>query len=73
MTCKSNPQTIGSRKNATATSNINVKRLTIKPTRTISVIFNLPVPKMIAFGGVATGIMNAQFVAIAAGTMSANG
>lgn len=32
----------------------------IKPTRTISCCFTYPVPNTMAFGGVATGNMNAQ-------------
>ena len=47
--------------------------LTQKPTFAISLISNLPVPKTIAFGGVPTGSIYAQFAAIAAGTMSNNG
>lgn len=44
-----------------------------KPVRTISLIFNLPDAKIIAFGGVPTGSMKAQFAAIAAGTINAYG
>ncbi|KYC49835.1 MAG: hypothetical protein AMQ74_01361 [Candidatus Methanofastidiosum methylothiophilum] len=37
------------------------------PTLTISIILILPDPNTIAFGGVATGIINAKDEAIAAG------
>ena len=43
------------------------------PARTICGILIVPVEKMIAFGGVATGNMNAQLAAIVIGTVSTIG
>lgn len=50
-----------------------LNRLMKNPTRTISTILIFPVPNIMAFGGVPTGNMNAQFAAIAAGIINANG
>ena len=47
--------------------------LSQKPARIMSEIFSRPVPKTIAFGGVPTGIMNAQLVPIVAQIKSASG
>ena len=43
------------------------------PARTISAMPMRPEPKTMALGGVATGIMNAQLAAMAAGTSSSSG
>ena len=43
------------------------------PARIISIILNLLAPYTIAFGGVATGSMNAQLAARTTGTVSTSG
>ena len=48
-------------------------KLSASPSRAICAIGILLVPNTIAFGGVATGSMNAQLALIAAGTMSSAG
>ena len=63
------PHRGGSRKIAAATISTRAAILTQNPPRTISLIVTLPVPNMIAFGGVPTGSMNAQLAAMAQGTM----
>ena len=45
-------------------------RFNTSPALTISMIFSLPEAKIIAFGGVATGIIKAQLAATAAGITS---
>src|SRR3970040_474418 len=49
------------------------KRFSHSPARAICGTVTAPVPYTIAFGGVATGSMNAQLAASAAGTASING
>ena len=45
----------------------------IKPVLAISIIINLPVPKIIAFGGVATGSIKAMEADRVAGSMNNSG
>src|SRR5690554_3728689 len=70
---RSSPQNSGSRKYTAITISRLDINVTIKPTRIISVIRSFSVAKMMALGGVLTGIMNAQLAAMAHGIISASG
>lgn len=67
------PNTIGNNTITAITIMTQLIMFNQNPVLAISRIETLPVPKTIAFGGVPTGSMNAQFAAIAAGTINASG
>src|SRR5699024_3342818 len=73
MVMRSIPHNVGSMKSTPAMMRVSAIRFSQNPVLTMSMIETLPVPNMIAFGGVPTGSMNAQFAAIAQGTINAYG